>query len=473
MGETKVIEPVTRLEGHAKITVHLNDNNQVEDAKFHVTEFRGYETFVKGRPLWEMPDITSRICGICPVSHHLGSAKACDGLVGAEIPDAAKKLRRLMHMGQILQSHALSFFYLSSPDLILGHESDPKKRNIVGLLEKHPELAKRGVSLRSLGQTVIQSLGKKKVHPEFAIPGGVTKNLDREDGEKLLEKSKSAPDQIIETIDTLKKVYENLGEEMLNCAVQETGYMGLVTEEDGLEHYDGKLKLIDKKGKLLERFDPSEYASVINERSEDWSYLKFPYYKKLGVEEGRYRVGPLARLNISEKVGTKLAQEQFERFKELSEDKLEHRTLFYHYARLIEMLFCVEKIQELLNDEDVYNGLTNVPVKPKNTESVGVVEAPRGTLIHDYKADENGMIEDANLVIATTHNNFGMNDGIKMVAEKFVDGPEIPEGILNRIESVIRCYDPCLSCSTHAIGKMPINLQLVSSDGEVLDEARK
>lgn len=469
----EIIEPVTRIEGHAKISIHLNEEDQVEDARFHVTEFRAFEKFVEGRPLWEMPDMTSRICGICPVSHQLAAVKACDDLLGVEIPEAAKKLRELLHMGQIFQSHALSFFYLSSPDLLLGYDADPSKRNIKGLLEENPEVAKRGVKMRSFGQNLIEALGGKKVHPEFVIPGGVNSNLDKEKGEKILEESKPLIDELKDTIDKLNEIYQNLDQETLNYATYPTKYMGLVDNDNGLEHYDGEIRLVDEEGDLLEQIKSNNYQDIISERSKNWTYLKFPYYSEEGFEDGQYRVGPLGRLNAAETIETEEARKEWKKYKEMAQGKIQEKTIFYHYARLIEMLYCLEKIQKLLKEDIIYNGVTNVPTKPKKGEGIGVIEAPRGTLIHHYKADEKGMIQDANFIVATTHNNAAMNKGIKMAAEKYVEGPEIPEGVLNKIESVIRCYDPCLSCSTHALGQMPMEIELKDNQGEIIDKAKK
>ncbi len=466
----KIIEPVSRIEGHAKISIHLDDNDNVEDARFHVVEFRGFEKFVEGRPFWEMPDITSRICGICPVSHHLGAAKAADAIVGKDVPEAGNKLRELLHMGQVLQSHALSFFYLSSPDLLLGYDADPSVRNVAGLLDEDPELTKKGISLRSFGQEVIKSLGEKKVHPELAVPGGVSRNLDREKGKELLEESEGLTDSIVETIDLLRGIFEDLEKEFGKSGIFDGGYMGLVDQNDGLEHYDGKLKLSDSDGEELEKKNPLDYDSMISERSKEWTYLKFPYYEELGFDEGKYRVGPLARLNLADYVGTELANKEFERYKEFGENGLKRKAIYYHYARLVEMLYCVERIQRLLKDDLIYEGeTTSTPPEPVMDRGVGVIEAPRGTLIHDYEVDRNGLVEKANLIIATTHNNRALNEGVKNVAQKYVDGTEIPEGILNRIEGIVRSYDPCLSCSTHAVGEMPIQVELMSED-EVVDE---
>jgi NAD-reducing hydrogenase large subunit len=473
MSETQVIDPVTRVEGHGKITIHLDDAGDVEDARFHVTEFRGFEEFVEGRPVWEMPEITARICGICPVSHQLAAAKACDEIAGVDVPDGGRKLRELLHAAQILQSHALSFFYLSSPDLLLGYDADPAERNIQGVLDADQEFAERGIELRSFGQSVIEALGDKKVHPDFAIPGGVTNTLDREDGEALLDRSEPLPGDVRTTIDRLRDIFDDLDDDTLEYATYPTGYMGLVDESGALEYYDGDLKLVDETGDPLERFDPASYDDVIDERSVEWSYLKFPYYRQAGFEDGQYRVGPLARLNLVSELDTPLARAEHERYMELAEGGVQERAIFYHYARLVEMLYCIERIQSLLADDAVYDGVANVTTEPVNRRGVGVIEAPRGTLIHDFVVDDDGIVENADFVVATTHNNAAMNRGVRSAAEQFVDGSDIPENILNKIESVIRCYDPCLSCSTHAIGQMPLDVKLVNDDGEVIDERRR
>ncbi|MFB6151162.1 MAG: Ni/Fe hydrogenase subunit alpha [Haloarculaceae archaeon] len=469
MSKKEVIDPVTRVEGHGKITIHLDDEGSVEDAQFHVTEFRGFEEFVEGRPIWEMPEITARICGICPVSHQLAAAKAADDVMDADVPESAHKLRELLHMGQVLQSHALSFFYLSSPDLVLGYDADPEKRNIEGVLEENPELAERGIDLRSFGQNVIAALGEKKVHPDFAVAGGVSNTLDREDGEDLLEESEPLPEYLRETIDLLKDIFAEMDDDTLDYATYPTGYMGLVTDEGGLEHYDGAIRLVDEQGDLLEEIDDGDYRDIIAERSKEWSYLKFPYYRERGFEDGQYRVGPLARLNAVDDVRTPKARAEWKTFMDAADGDVHERSTYYHWARLIEILYCVERIQELLQDDAVYDGVPNVPANPEKNNGVGVIEAPRGTLMHEYDVDDSGVVTNANFIVATTHNNGAMNEGVKSVAETFVDGPEIPEGTLNKVESVIRCYDPCLSCSTHAIGEMPLEVTL-EQDGEVLDE---
>ncbi|QGN08077.1 Ni/Fe hydrogenase subunit alpha [Halorhabdus sp. CBA1104] len=472
MSKKEVIDPVTRVEGHGKITIHLDDEGSVDDAQFHVTEFRGFEEFVEGRPIWEMPEITARICGICPVSHQLAAAKAADDVMDADVPESAHKLRELLHMGQVLQSHALSFFYLSSPDLVLGYDADPADRNIEGVLEENPQLAERGIDLRSFGQNVIAALGEKKVHPDFAVAGGVSNTLDREDGQQLLEESEPLPTYLRETIDLLKDIFADMDPDTLDYATYPTGYMGLVTDEGGLEHYDGDIRLVDEDGDGLEEIDDGDYRDIIAERSKEWSYLKFPYYKEQGFEDGQYRVGPLARLNAVDDISTPQAREEWVEFMDAADGAVHERSTYYHWARLIEMLHCVERIQELLEDDDVYEGMTNVQTTPTAGTGVGVIEAPRGTLIHEFTIDDGGIVEDANFIVATTHNNGAMNQGVTSAAETFIDGPEIPEGILNKMESVIRCYDPCLSCSTHSIGEMPLELEL-EQDGETVAETSR
>ncbi len=475
MGEIKEINPVTRVEGHGKISIHLDDERQVEEARFHVTEFRAFEKFVQGRVLWEMPEMTSRICGICPVSHELAASKACDDLVGAEVPESAHKIRELLHMGQILQSHSLSFFYLSSPDLVMGFDESPEERNIFGLLRENEELVDRGIELRSFGQGIIEALGGKKVHPELSVAGGVNQNMIREKGEEFLEKTDDLKSYLQETIELLKEIYEDMDTQLEEFASYETAYMGLVDEDGQLEFYDGDLRLVNSDGEILEETDPKKYYDVIGERALEWSYMKFPYYKDKGFEEGVYRVGPLARLNLIDGISTELAHEEWKRYKEMGSKEIKEGPLFYHYARLIETLHTVEKIEELLQDEEVYTGEINVPTQARKAKGRGVIEAPRGTLIHEYMSDENGIITDANFIVATGHNNMGINKSIQSVAEEYIDGSqeEIPEGILNRLESVVRCYDPCLSCSTHAVGQMPLKVDLVSKEGEVIDSKKR
>ena len=466
------INPVTRIEGHGKITLHLDDEGRVSDAKFHVTSFRGFEKFSEGRLFWEMPLITPRICGICPVSHHLASAKACDAIMGVEIPPTAAKLRRLMHMAQFVQSHSLHFFYLASPDLLFGMDSDPAKRNIIGVVEANPELAKVGVGLRSFGQRIIETLGSKRVHPNFAIPGGVNRALLPEERDSFLKETDGVIKNIQLALSIVKDYCAKAGKELDLFASFPTGYLGLVDENGNLELYDGKLTLKDSKGIVLEdKVDPRNYLSIIEERVEDWSYLKFPFYKKMGYPAGIYRVGPLARLNVASGISTPLAAKEFKEFKKLAPNGMVQGSLYYHYARMIEDLYAAEELKSLLLDKDICSQDLHTTSTQFNEEGVGVVEAPRGTLIHHYWVDSSGRITKANLIVSTGNNNPAMNRAVLEVARRYVDGTNLKEGMLNRLEVAIRCYDPCLSCSAHALGQMPLLVQLLSPTGEVVDEA--
>jgi NAD-reducing hydrogenase large subunit len=463
------IEPVTRIEGHAKVTIHLNGKGKVEKAFFHVNEWRGFEKFTEGRPFFEMIQITPRICGICPVSHHLTAAKACDGVVGVTPPRPARLLRELMHMGQFIQSHSMHFFELAGPDLLLGFDADPAIRNVVGVVQANPDLALKAVRLRAFGQEIIRKLGTKRIHPIHSIPGGVNAPLSVKDRDEIL----SQIDDMIEVVKTAITVgkgwYEGNMDVVNEFAVFPSGYMGLVDEQGGLQLYDGVLRLVDKTGKKLEEFDPRNYLDYIGEHVEDWSYLKFPFYLKMGWPKGTYRVGPLGRLNVADKINTPMAHEEFMKFKALGGGKPVEGTLWYHYARLIEDLYAIERAKEILLDPDVLSTDLMTDYATLTGEGVGVLEAPRGTLIHHYKTDPNGMLTKVNLIVATGHNNWAMSNSVEMVAKTYVDGKKLTEGMLNRVEAAIRAYDPCLSCSTHAIGAMPIAVELVEPDGTVVD----
>ena len=465
--EKIVIEPVTRIEGHAKVTIHMNDNGGVEHAYFHVNEFRGFEKFCEGRMYFEMPQITPRICGICPVSHHLASAKAGDRLMGAEPPHTAVLLRELMHMGQTIQSHSMHFFELAGPDLILGFDADPAIRNVVGLIGADPELTVRAVQLRKFGQDIIYQVGGRRIHPNFAVPGGVNRAMTEERRETML----AGVERAIETTQIGIKLIKDWADaniaDLEKFAVFHSGYLGLVTPDKALELYDGDIRLVDKDGKQLELFSAQNYLENIAEHVEDWSYLKFPYYKKMGWPDGVYRVGPLGRLNVAEKIDTPLAQEEFLNYRQINDGKPVYHTLYYHYARLIETLFAIERARELLENPDLMgNDILNKKHDPK-PEAVGVLEAPRGTLLHHYKVNAYGQLEKVNLIVSTGHNNWAMSEAVDSVAKTYVKGPEISEGMLNRVEAAIRAYDPCLSCSTHAIGQMPIKIDVIDPDGSV------
>jgi NAD-reducing hydrogenase large subunit len=462
------IEPVTRIEGHAKVTIRMNDAGGVDHAYLHVNEFRGFEKFCEGRMVFEMPSITPRICGICPVSHHLASAKAGDELLGCPPPRPASLLRELMHMGQIVQSHGMHFFELGGPDLLLGFDADPAIRNVLGIIQANPELALKAVNLRKFGQEIIHTLGGRRIHPTFALPGGVNKSLKPVERETIL----SGVDEAIATIQiglqVIKGWAEKNREDIDKFGVFPTGYFGMVTPENGLELYQGAIRLISAQGVQLEKFDGRTYLDQIAEHVENWSYLKFPYYKKLGYPGGVYRVGPLGRLNVAEKIDTPLANAELKIFKILNNGKPVENTLYYHYARLIEALFAAERVAVLLDDPDIMSkDILNTHFNNRG-EGVGVIEAPRGTLIHHYWADDHGQIKKVNLIVSTGHNNWAMSEAVDSVAKTYIKGPVVTEGMLNRVEAAIRAYDPCLSCSTHAIGQMPMIVEMIDSQGKHL-----
>jgi len=473
MQRTITIDPVTRIEGHGRITIQLDEHGVAEDAHFQVTQFRGFEKLCEGRPLHEMPALMARICGICPVAHLIASAKACDALLAVRIPETAEKLRRIMNLAQIVQSHALAFFHLASPDLLLGMDSDPSKRNIFGVLEHYPELGKDGIRLRKFGQEIIELLGGKRIHPAWIVPGGVSEPLTVERRDKILATIPEALSIAQRTLVWFKRQVENFREEIRTFANFPTLFLGLAKEDGGLALYKGWLRIVNAEGEIVQdHIDPSDYQTYIGEAVEPWSFLKSPYYKPMGYPNGIYRVGPLARLNMAKHCGTPLADQELAEFREV-ERRMVLSSFHYHYARLIEILFCIERIQSLLDEPDILDKHVRAYAGANCFEGVGVAEAPRGTLIHHYKIDENGLIRWVNLIIATAHNNLAMNRGVLQVARHFIKGRVIPEGMLNRVEAVIRAYDPCLSCSTHALGQMPLIVQLVSADGEIIAEVRR
>jgi NAD-reducing hydrogenase large subunit len=467
------IEPVTRIEGHAKITINLTKDGKVEHAYFHVNEFRGFEKFCEGRMVFEMPTITPRICGICPVSHHLAAAKTGDIVMGAPPPRTATLLRELTHMGQIIQSHAMHFFELAGPDLILGFDADPAIRNVVGLIQADADLTLKAVALRKYGQEIIRLVAGRRIHPNFAVPGGVNNALTSEVRDTIL---KDVDEMLATTklgLEIFKSWAEKNREDIDKFAVFPTGYMGLVTPHNGLELYQGDIRLVDQKGEELEKFDANNYLDHITEHVEDWSYLKFPYYKKMGYPQGVYRVGPLGRLNASEKIETPLANEAYQEYRALYDWKPVENTLNYHYARLIETIFAIEKVMVLLDDEDILGkDILNTRHNFKG-EGVGVIEAPRGTLLHHYIANESGQLEKVNLIVSTGHNNWAMSESVDSVAKTYITGPEIHEGLLNRVEAAIRAHDPCLSCSTHAVGQMPMVVEVNDADGNLIQTIQR
>jgi NAD-reducing hydrogenase large subunit len=468
MGNKIIIEPVSRVEGHGKVTVTLNDAGRAETVHLHVTQVRGFEKFCEGRLYNEMLAITPRICGICPVSHHLAAAKACDEIMGVELTPTATMLRRLLHYAQILQSHALHFFYLASPDLLFGMESDPANRNIIGVIAAQPELARKGIHLRSFGQQIIESLGEKKIHPNAAIPGGMNRALSQAERQKIADGIDLVIADSLMAVNLVKDYLAKNKELADNFGAFDSSYMGLVDKDNNVEYYDGMLRLKATNGVVLEdKFAPKNYLNYIEEQVEDWTYLKFPYYKKFGYPGGMYRVGPLGRFNAAEGHSTPLANREFREARKMSPNGILQGSLYYHLARMIEMLNAAEKIKELVQNEAICGTDIWVNGSVVNTEGVGVIEAPRGTLIHHYKVDKSGKIVKVNLIVSTGHNNLAMNRAIYGVARYYIKDGKVTEGILNRIEVAIRCYDPCLSCSTHALGHMPLELTVVNPDGSV------
>ena len=473
MSQTITIDPVTRLEGHGKITIQLNGKGEVEDAHFHVTQVRGFERFSAGRPFYEMPSLMARICGICPVSHLLASAKACEAIMSVRIPHTAAQLRRVLNLAQLVQSHALSFFHLSSPDLLLGMDSDPATRHILGVAAANPKLGLAGIALRRFGQSIIELLGGKRVHPGWVVPGGVTEPLDAAKRDKILAMIPEAYTNIGLALDAYKQIADKFKAEIEIFANFPSNYLGLINDDESFEITDGALRLIDAKGKTIEDgITASRFTEVIGEAVEPYSYTKFVYYKPLGYPGGCYRVGPLARLNIVKSICTPQAQKELAGFKQLASGPVES-SFYYHHARLVEALYGIEKIEQILADPAILDKHVRATAGVNRLEGAGQIEAPRGTLNHYYKVDENGKITWANLVVATGHNNNAMNKGVLQAAKSLVKNGKFTEGALNRIEAVVRTFDPCLSCSTHAFGQMPLIVTLLTADGEVVDRVAR
>ncbi|MHC4562093.1 MAG: Ni/Fe hydrogenase subunit alpha [Planctomycetota bacterium] len=467
-----VIEPVTRIEGHGKVTILLDGNNNVTQARMHVVEFRGFERFVLGRMFWEVPSMIQRLCGICPVSHHLAAAKAMDLIVGADkLTPTAEKMRRLMHYGQMFQSHALHFFHLASPDLLFGFDADVAVRNVIGVAAKYPELAVQGVMMRKYGQEIIKATAGKKVHGTGAIPGGINKNLSIAERDVLLKDL----DQMFEWSRGALKIAKDYTAENLEILAPfgsfDSNHVSLVREDGAMDLYDGNLRAIDAEGNtIFDQVDPQDYHTVLTEEVRSWSYMKFPFINSLGPENGWYRVGPLSRVNACDFIDTPEAEEERKAFMALTEGKPNNITMAYHWTRMIELLHSIEKIRDLLNDSDL-QGEDLVVTGERRGEAAAIIEAPRGTLFHHYCVDENDQVTMANLIVSTTSNNEPMNQAVQKVAADHISGkPEITEGLLNHVEVAIRAYDPCLSCATHALGKMPLQVTLVDCDGKVVDE---
>ena len=469
-----VIEPVTRIEGHGKVSILLDENNRVRQARMHIVEFRGFERFVRGRPFWEVPVLVQRLCGICPVSHHLAAAKAMDRIVGGEkLTPTAEKMRRLMHYGQTFQSHALHFFHLCSPDLLFGFDADPAIRNVIGVAAKFPDLAVQGVMMRKYGQEIIRATAGKKIHGTGAIPGGINKNLSVEERDFFLNDL----DQMVTWAHGALKIATDYTVEHLERLAPfgsfPSNHLSIVREDGAMDLYDGKLRAIDADGaRILDQVDVQGYLDHIAEEVRPWSYMKFPFLKTLGPEKGWYRVGPLARINTCDFIDTPEAEAARKEFAAVTDGKPNNITMAYHWARMIELLHAIEKIRDLLHDPDL-QGEDLVVRGERREEAVGVLEAPRGTLIHQYRVNKDDQVVMANLIVSTTHNNEPMNQAVRKVAADHLDGKEITEGLLNHVEVAIRAYDPCLSCATHALGQMPLVVELLDCEGKLLDRKTK
>jgi NAD-reducing hydrogenase large subunit len=477
MAESKVIEisPVTRVEGHGKVTIHLDAEGNVEEARLHIVEFRGFERFIRGRLMWEVPVIVQRLCGICPVSHHLAAAKAMDQIVGVDtLPPTAEKMRRLMHYGQVMQSHVLHFFHLSAPDLLFGFSAPAERRNIFEVIRENPTLGLRAVQMRRFGQEIIEATAGKKIHGTGAIPGGINRNLDISTRDRLLAQVDEMLAWAEDALALARGYVEDHGAFVAAFGTFPSNHMSLVREGDGaLDLYHGRLRALDPSGApIFDMVDYRDYHKLLIEDVRSWSYMKFPYIRDLGPDDGWYRVGPLARMNTARLIDTPIAGAAHLALRAFS-GGLNHSTLANHWARMIEVVHCVEKIRDLLHDPDL-QGTDLVARGERRFEGIGVIEAPRGNLIHHYRVDENDQVTFCNLIVSTTHNNEGMNRAVRDVAVRYLSGqPRITEGMLNHVEVAIRAYDPCLSCATHALGQMPLRIEIVDCEGRIVDRAEQ
>ena len=469
---TITIDPVTRVEGHGKVHISLDAEGRVADAVFSVGEFRGFEKFCEGRMLWDMPTLTSRICGVCPVSHHLASVKACEALLGVEAPPAARKLRELLHMGQIIHSHSLHFFYFAMPDFLFKDDSQASQRSLFGMLDHRKGLAAGAIAIRKTGQDIVDTVGGGRLHPAACIPGGMSKELTNAERGKMYKNVVTAIKLIGSGVKMVKELYAKNADLFSTFAAFPSMYLGMV-KDDNLELYDGPLRMIDADGRLVCEFAAADYQQYIEEQTRTTSWTKFPYYREKGYPAGIYRVAPLARLNIARAIATPLANEELKHFKAIGNGKPLASSLFYHYARMIEMLYAAERARELLSDPEILSHEVRIAVQRGGGEGIGALEAPRGTLMHHYRANEQGRITRAEFIVATTHNNLAMNRAVQAVSQTVVKGGQIADRDLNQFEMAIRCYDPCLSCSTHAHGRMPLEIVLADHRGAVVARYRR
>jgi NAD-reducing hydrogenase large subunit len=467
------IDPVSRVEGHGKVTILLDAQNRVQQVRLHIVEFRGFEKFIEGRPYWEVPVMVQRLCGICPVSHHLAASKAFDRVLGVTVTPSAQKIRRLMHYAQVMQSHALHFFYLAAPDLLFGFDSEANRRNIVGVAQAHPEIARKGVLLRKFGQELIRATAGKRIHGTGSVPGGVNKHVSAQDHATLRQ---DLPQMLAWAQDAVQiarqlhaqnpALYDSFGR-------VPSSILSLVRGDGALDLYEGAIRVRDATGKILiDAVPDQDYLDLIEEEVKPWTYMKFPFLKHLGADLGSYRVGPLSRLQNCDFIPSELAEVQRREFVAAARGEPVQAVLAYHWARMVELLHCVEVIKGLLDDPDILRGEL-MAKGTRQRSGVGVIEAPRGTLIHHYEVGEDDLVTRCNLIVSTTHNNQAMNQAVRSVAREYLDGRELTEGLLNHIEVAIRAFDPCLSCATHALGQMPLDVSLLGAGGELIDRVQK
>jgi len=468
------IDPVSRVEGHGKVTLLLDANNLVQQARLHIVEFRGFEKFIEGRPYWEVPVMVQRLCGICPVSHHLAACKALDRIIGATpVTASAEAVRRLMHYGQTLQSHALHFFHLSSPDLLFGFDSPVAQRNIVGVAQANPEVARKGILLRKFGQEVIRITAGKRVHGTGSVPGGINKLVTAAERDALKQELPQMLAWAQDAVDIAKQLHAQSEVRYPQFGDFRSNLLSLVRADGAMDLYNGVLRVRDANGQILfDGVDDQRYLELIEEEVRSWSYMKFPHLRSLGREQGWYRVGPLARVQNCDFIPSERAELERQAFVAWGKGELIHASLAYHWARMIELLHSVEVIGELLDDSALLSGdLVTSGIRQRS--GIGIIEAPRGTLIHDYEVGDDDLVTRCNLIVSTTHNNQAMNEAVRSVARDYLSGHEITEGLLNHIEVAIRAYDPCLSCATHALGQMPLDITLLAADGTLLDHVQK
>jgi F420-non-reducing hydrogenase large subunit len=479
-----VIDPITRLEGHGNVSIFLNDKGEVENAYLKVPELRGFEKFCIGRRAELMPILTTRICGVCPVAHHYAAVKALDAAFNVEPPSPAEKLRELQYAGYYIYDHTLHFYYLGGPDFIVGPDAPPEKRNILGVIEKAGmDVAKEVIKHRAYGQKITQIIGGKATHPVSGLPGGMSKPLSEEDRKDIQAMAESS----VKFAQLTLKIFHDLvlGNQKYvdmiksDAYTMNTYYMGMVDANNKVNFYDGKVRVVDPSGKEFAKFAAEDYLDNIGEHVEEWTYSKFPYLKKVGwkglcygADSGVYRVGPLGRLNVSEGMATPLAQLEYEVMRETL-GKPVHGTLAFHWARLVELLYASERAVELANDKEITS--TNVRNKPGEPGAgVGIVEAARGTLIHDYTLDKDAIVKDVNMIVATTNNYPAICMSIREAAKGLIKGGECDQGILNRVEMAFRAYDPCFGCATHfAVGQMPMEIKIYDSKKQLVQTVKR